>query len=272
MECNRITKHKIVKITKIVKENEHIKTFFLSEGFQDYKPGQFLMVWIPEIDEKPYVFSHTKPYAITVEKKGKFSKRLFSMKIGEKLGLRGPRGNGFNIKKNKRSICVAGGLGLAPISTLVEELKTTKLITGCRTEKLMIFKNRLKHLKPIYCSDDGSCGIKGFTTESLEKELQNRRYDIVYTCGPEIMIQKVFEICERYKVECQASLERYMFCGGMGICGSCAIGPFLVCKDGPVFDSKQLREIDDFGKMAKLKSGKKVPLKEFFEWREKNEI
>jgi dihydroorotate dehydrogenase electron transfer subunit len=82
------------------------------------------------------------------------------------------------------------------------------------------------------------------------------------------MIKAVFGICERRKVECQASLERYMRCG-FGICGACVCGDQLVCKDGPVFKSEQIRKMKDFGKYAKLKSGKKAELKEYFEWRNK---
>lgn len=265
----RVTKHKIIEIKKIIDENDCIKTFILSDGLTEYKPGQFLMVWLPGVDEKPFVFSDTDPYSITVEKKGTFTQKLFELKVGDKLGLRGPRGNGFKIEKGKKAICVAGGLGYAPLSNLIKQLKNPTIITGCKTEDLRIFKGRFKELKPLVCTDDGTCGIKGFTTELLEEELKNNRYDIVYTCGPEVMMQKVFEICEKYKIECQASLERYMFCGGMGLCGSCAIGPYLVCKDGPVFNSEQLRQIPDFGKFAKLKSGRTVPLNEFFEWRNK---
>ena len=65
-------KHKIVKIKKIVKENQNVKTFFL-DGKINYKPGQFIMLWIPGVDEKPYSLSYTKPIAITVDKKGEFT-------------------------------------------------------------------------------------------------------------------------------------------------------------------------------------------------------
>jgi len=55
----------------------------------------------------------------------------------------------------------------------------------------------------------------------------------------------------------------------LGICGACAIGKFLVCKDGPVFSSTYLRQIKEFGQSAMLKSGKVVSLREFAEWRQK---
>ncbi|MDP2974562.1 MAG: dihydroorotate dehydrogenase electron transfer subunit, partial [Candidatus Diapherotrites archaeon] len=94
------------------------------------------------------------------------------------------------------------------------------------------------------------------------------KFDIVFGCGPEIMLKKVFELCEKHKVQCQLNLERFMRCGGMGLCGSCAIGKFLVCKDGPVFSSSQLRQMPEFGASALLKCGREVPIKEFAEWRQ----
>ena len=311
-------KHRIVKIKKIIKENQDIKTFFLDCKI-NYKPGQFIMLWIPGVDEKPFSLSYTKSAAVTVEKKGIFTEKLFKMKAGDKIGIRGPYGNGFKLKSN--AVVVAGGCGYAPLAPLIEKLKKPTVIFGCQTKKKIIFKNRFKKLKPNLCTDDGSFGFKGFTSNLLEEMLKCQKYSaglvdqrtksaihygkrnisehaqeplvhdgmackaspsmpsisdgrfltekkfkIVYTCGPEIMMKKIFDICEKNKIEMQASLERYIKCG-FGVCGSCACGPFLVCKDGPVFNSKQLRQMKDFGKYAKLKSGKKATLKKFYGWR-----
>ena len=82
------------------------------------------------------------------------------------------------------------------------------------------------------------------------------------------MIKKIFDICEKNKIELQASLERFCKCG-IGICGSCVINDQLVCKDGPVFNSKQIRKLTELGKFARLKSGKKVPIKEYYDYRSK---
>jgi len=79
-------------------------------------------------------------------------------------------------------------------------------------------------------------------------------------------MKKVFDIAEKHNIPCEASLERFMFCG-IGVCGSCACGNKLVCRDGPVFSSDNLREINDFGRYAKLKNGKKTSLQEYYKWR-----
>lgn len=256
--------HKKALLVKIKDENPKMKTFFFDIGIE-YKPGQFIMAWIPGIDEKPFSLSYTKPIGLTIEKKGKFTKKIFNMKIGDKIFIRGPFGNGFKIKKN--AIVVAGGCGYAPLAPLIEQLKNPKVIFGCRSKDRIVFQDRFKELKPIICTDDGSLGCKGFTSDMLIDLLKEiNKPDIIYTCGPEIMMKKIFDICEENKIECQASLERMMFCG-FGICGSCTCDDKLVCKDGPVFDSDELRNMIDFGKYAKLRSGRKTTLKEFTEWR-----
>ncbi len=76
------------------------------------------------------------------------------------------------------------------------------------------------------------------------------------------MSKNVFTIAEKNKIDCEISLERYMKCG-FGICGQCAADEFRVCKEGPVFSSKQLRFISEFGIYARLSTGKKVTIKEY---------
>lgn len=258
-------KHQIVEIKKIVEENMFLKTFFLDLKM-DYKPGQFVMLWLPGLDEKPFSLSYTKPFGVTVEKKGLFTEKMFKMKAGDKIGVRGPYGNGFTIKDN--AIVVAGGCGYAPVAPLIEKLKNPTVIFGCKSKNRIIFHDRFKKLKPKICTDDGTFGYKCFSTELLGMIIKEKKPKIVYTCGPEVMMRKIFEICERPGIECQASLERMMFCG-FGVCASCVCGDKLVCKDGPVFNSAQLRKLEDFGNSAKLRSGKKVSLNEYYAWRSK---
>ena len=114
----------------------------------------------------------------------------------------------------------------------------------------------------ITTTDDGSFGLKGYTTDALNDVIKNNKIKIVYTCGPEIMMEKIVEICDQNNIEVEASLERYMSCG-FGICGKCTVNDKIICVDGPIFNSKQLKEMPEFGKFARLKSGKKVTLKEY---------
>jgi dihydroorotate dehydrogenase electron transfer subunit len=90
--------------------------------------------------------------------------------------------------------------------------------------------------------------------------LAEEEFDMVYACGPEQMILKVFELAENHRVSMQASLERLMRCA-IGLCGSCVIGKYRVCADGPVFTSTQLREVkDEFGSSKRDRYGKRVPI------------
>jgi dihydroorotate dehydrogenase electron transfer subunit len=250
-----------VKILEIVDENHKVKSFILDVKL-DAKPGQFVMVSITDVDEKPFTLSCLNPVTVTVEKKGLFTEVMFKLKVGDKVGVRGPYGNGFTL--NQKSCIVAGGLGIAPLLPIAGEV--SKVIVGAKSEDDLIFMDKLG--SAVVCTDDGSAGKKGFTTDILKELLKTEKFGVVYTCGPEIMMKKVFEICEEQGIECQASLERYMRCG-FGVCGACVCGDQMVCKDGPVFSSEQLRMLNSFGESALLKSGKEVKLKEYYSYREK---
>ena len=251
------------KIKKIVDETPLVKTFFL-DGFIDMAPGQFFMVWLPGIDEKPFTLSYVgKDPAISIRKNGKGTLAFHKLKIGDSIGLRGPYGKGFQKVKGKTAV-VAGGIGMIALASIIESLDNPKIICGAKTKDEMIFKERFKM---IPCSDDGSIGKKCYSPELFESILEKEKFDMVYTCGPEIMIKVVKDICKKYKIPMQGSLERYMKCG-VGVCASCVCGNQLVCKDGPVFSGEQLDKMVDFGKSALLMSGKKASLKEFFEWKQ----
>lgn len=251
----------VLEIKSVKEENYKVRTFLFDKKIKA-TPGQFVLIWIPRMDEKPFAVSYTDPFGFTVSKQGHFSTKLQEMNAGDKIGIRGPYGRGFELRGKK--IClVAGGYAVIPIAFLAEVAKKKNLditsIVGAKTEKDLFFLDRLKKSTSelIITTDDGSQGRKGFTTDVLKELLEKEKFDQVYTCGPEIMMKKVFEICEKHGIECQASLERFMKCG-FGLCGQCCIDDILVCKDGPVLNSKQLRKLTEFGVFERDKSGSKV--------------
>ncbi|MFH1425041.1 MAG: dihydroorotate dehydrogenase electron transfer subunit, partial [archaeon] len=202
-------------------------------------PGQFMMTWVPGREEIPISVSHSSGdrLEITVYEVGDTTKAMNSLKIGDYAGLRGPYGKGFELKGGNVAV-VSGGCGAAPIGFLAEELKNkgadVTAIVGARDKENLIFLEKFKMCgEVLVATDDGSEGHKGFVTEVLEEKIKEFNY--VYTCGPEIMMKRVLDICVKNKVGMQASLERYMKCG-IGICGSCLIKGLRVCKEGPVFD------------------------------------
>ncbi len=265
--------HIMLKVVEKTMESPEFATLFFDYPLL-FKPGQFIMVWIPGIDEKPYTISYHSQnrFAITIEAKGIFSQKAVTLDKGSLVGIRGPFGNGFDIHPDKSVAVVAGGCGMAPLATLVEKLgKNTTFIHGARSKDYILYPERfapdLFNTQRQFCTDDGSFGHKGFVTDLLEKQIESgKQFDLVYTCGPEIMMAAVFNICEKHYIPCQVSLERYMRCG-FGVCGACVCGKQVVCKDGPVFNSLALRDMKDFNKKALLKSGKEVDLSLYFSWR-----
>jgi dihydroorotate dehydrogenase electron transfer subunit len=209
-----------------------------------------------------------------VKNVGECTNALFNLNIGDFIGIRGPYGNFFSLPSEniEKSFLVGGGTGIAPLNYLAKVLTQygikTVIIEGAKVvDNLIINDNINKEISEIiYCTDDGSYGQKGFASETFEnvineESIEHLKKIEVYTCGPEKMMYKVFQICEQKKIQVQASLERMMRCG-CGLCGLCAVDPtgLLLCKDGPVFDSKTLREMDDFGKYKRDMTGKKILL------------
>ncbi len=254
----------MAKILEVREENPRMRTLFLDAAMKA-SPGQFAMLWIPGLNEKPLSFSYCGEGRVgfTVAKVGPFSEKLSQMKVGELVGVRGPFGNGFKPKWDRIAI-VGGGCGAAPLGFLAEELarKGAKVsfVVGAKTKGELLFAERARSAgaEVLVCTDDGSEERKGFATDALKDLLEKGKIDAVCTCGPEIMMRKVFELCEAKGVECQASLERWMKCG-FGVCGQCAIDGFLVCKEGPVFPSSKLRRMREFGTLKRDACG--LPLK-----------
>ncbi|PKP57711.1 MAG: dihydroorotate dehydrogenase electron transfer subunit, partial [Candidatus Altiarchaeales archaeon HGW-Altiarchaeales-2] len=157
------------------------------------------------------------------------------------VGIRGPFGSGFKIAEEKEILIVAGGVGLAPLAQLPEIYKTKKFTfaVGSKTKNELFFIERLKaskNTKIFISTDDGSTGFKGFVTELAEEIIRNaeHKYDLIITCGRKEMLKNVCKISKKHNIDLQISADAFMKCG-IGICGSCATGKFLVCKDGPVF-------------------------------------
>lgn len=234
------------------------------------RPGQYVMVLLPGIDEIPMSLSminHLGLSRITVGKIGEATNAFHELKIGDRLGLRGPFGNGF-IPYQGQVMVVGGGTGIAPLIPLIKDLidleSDITFVLGVKTKKELLFLDELQKLfhnkrcKIIVTTNDGSMGLKGLVSDVLENLFKEKNYDMVYTCGSEPMMRKVFDISEKYKTSIQTCVERIIRCS-IGLCGSCIIGKFRICKDGPILTSKQLREVlGEFGKFKRDFDGKRI--------------
>ncbi|MGC2288449.1 MAG: dihydroorotate dehydrogenase electron transfer subunit, partial [Thermoplasmata archaeon] len=108
-------------------------------------------------------------------------------------------------------------------------------------------------------TDDGSAGHHGYVTDLSRRLLSERSFDAVWTCGPEVMMTKVIAAADDRRVPVFCSVERQMKCA-MGMCDACALGPYHVCTDGPVFPAHRLTAIPEFGRTKRDSSGRRVPL------------
>jgi dihydroorotate dehydrogenase electron transfer subunit len=269
----RIAANKLrtVRILNIATESPTVKTFiFKDKECAKAEPGQFLMLWIPGVDEIPLSILNANEdgkVSVAVKEVGEATKALHNKKAGEIIGLRGPFGNSFTIRDGK-ILLVGGGTGIAPLLFLAEKtesrMKKSVFVMGAKTREELLFRHKLQNICSkenfVATTEDGSYGVKCFATTLLESLLIKEKFDMIYTCGPEQMMRKVFDLAEEYRIALEASLERLMRCA-IGLCGSCIIGKYRVCRDGPIFTREQLREVrNEFGISKRDFDGKKISL------------
>ena len=244
------------KICDIWEESSGVKTFFF-ESTMHFVPGQFVMVWIPLLDEKPFTISYIRDHilGISVLKRGLFTNVFYGKKIGDTIGIRGPYGKGFRLQTSSNLCVVGGGIGMAPLATVIDSLPGVTIIQGARTSVEILYQKRFKNM--MLCTEDGTLGFKGTTVDLLEAVLKKKRFQKVFACGPEMMLYKIVGLCKTYGIDCEVSLERYIKCG-FGVCGQCDCSGQRICLDGPVFNIEELSRMEDFGKITILKTGERV--------------
>lgn len=241
-------------IDRMWEEAENIRTFVF-KGTLNSKPGQFCMLWIPECDEKP--FSIARDYDgeiwLTICKVGPATTQLFKMKEGDRVGIRGAYGHGFSTVSNKKVVLIGGGYGTAPLHFTGKSSKDmgsdVTMVIGARSKNLLIWEKESQDsgFRTLIATNDGSAGIKGFTTHILEKLLSEEKIDLVQTCGPEKMMKAIAEMCIEKGVDCEVSVERYMKCG-FGVCGQCVVETGeKMCQIGPVVSAEKAMTFADFG-------------------------
>lgn len=179
---------------------------------------------------------------------GKGTELLSAQKAGRELDIIGPLGNGFDLNALRSAILIAGGIGVAPLLALAEELGGAHVMIGAKTKSHVLCENEFKRLgcTVLVATEDGSRGCKGLATDLLRTALQSRdsKPPIVYACGPMGMLKAVAVIARSYRINCQVSLEERMACG-VGVCLGCPVkvrsGDYkMVCKDGPVFNAEDI--------------------------------
>lgn len=255
----------ILGIDSIRDETPTVRTLYVTDGnLAGAHPGQFAMVWVPGAGELPMsiMVGEGGGAAFTVRRHGPSSTALYNLGPGGLIGVRGPYGNSFDIRRG-RLLLVGGGTGLVPLMRLITRVPSgthVTLMMGARTREEVFFEDTAGRLlrdtphEVRVCTDDGSYGTAGLVTDAAASAIAEGAFDAVYSCGPELMMHKVMALARDAGVFAQASIERMMKCG-TGICGSCCMGGELVCRDGTVFGAERLLSNPEFGVCHRSKAG-----------------
>ena len=251
-------------IVEKIREAEDINTYRLQlvdeQARQQFRfaAGQFNMVYLFGVGEvaisivsdpeEPQFLDHT------IRTVGRVTKAIADLQAGDVLGLRGPFGKGWPLDeaRGRDVVIVTGGLGCAPVVGAIEYIfrrrahyGSVKIIHGVKTPQDLIYRERFdawRHspdTEVLLASDqpDKTWSYHiGVVTELFERVTIDSAKSIVLMCGPEIMMRMGVPILMRRGVRATAiyvSLERHMECG-IGLCGHCQMGPYFLCKDGPV--------------------------------------
>ncbi len=256
-------KRHTLPIGRIVEEGRDVKTFTF---FHDLgaRPGQFVMITDFQGGEKPFSIGESRrgEFSITVKRVGEFTRRLFCLKSGDLISIRGAYGSSFFMSPGK-TLLIGGGYGSPPLTCLADSLKEAgsqvTVINGARTEEDLIMGSRFGSMDIRYLetTDDGSRGEKGSVVELAKKEMAEQDYDYLYAAGPEMMMKNL--MASVGSMNYQFLMERYMKCA-VGLCGACVMDPtgIRVCREGPVLDRRQLSLLTEFGSYHRDASGKKI--------------
>ena len=266
------------ELVKIQQEAPGISTYWLKfidpdlNNTYTFKPGQFNILSIPGYGEAAISISSdvndNDSIGHTIRLAGDVTNAIARLEIGDTVGIRGPFGSNWPIKtcKGKDIYIAAGGIGLPPLRPVIYKIMRNRsdygkvvVLYGARTPNDLQFKRefdewREADIEVLVTVDrategwEGTVGVVPLLFYRLRMDPQN---SVAFTCGPEIMMRfVVYEALARRLSEhdIYVSFERNMKCG-FGSCGHCQLGPFFVCKDGPVFSYDQLMpyfNVEDF--------------------------
>lgn len=257
-------------VLSVITETPTIKTIKLQPKEEiTFKTGQFIELTIPGVGEAPFTPS-SRPsinnmMEVTVMKVGKVTEKIHQLKKGNTVGLRGPFGNSYPLDTftGKEVLVVGGGCGFAPIRSLMYEIfersgdfKQLFFRGGCKTPEDFLYKKETAEwvkrddIDVVLTVDEGNGDWKGkvgLVTSILDGIDMDFKNGIAVVCGPPIMMK--FTIVRLIDMGFRAfniylSMEKNMSCG-IGKCGHCRIGPYYVCKDGPVFQYDRIKDYPD---------------------------
>lgn len=251
----------VVDDNRRLKQDVYLLSFNSPYLAKNSSPGMFLHIKVnPAILRRPFSVHNVKgdKAYVLFRVRGRGTTVLARYKKGDKLSVIGPLGNGFVIRRTKdegreMNLLIAGGIGVAPLLFLAERLsresnsKTKNVVLlGSKSKKDILCEQEFKNLgfKVLVATEDGSCGTKGTPIDLLQTTNYKLQTTNLYACGPKEMFAAMSRVLKtRPDINCQVSFEQFMGCG-LGVCCGCAIetkqGYKKVCKDGPVFDLRDI--------------------------------
>lgn len=259
---------RILRVTQLTEMEKHYELAFLDGHRLNHQPGQFVQVSILGVGECPISIcsSPTRPdtFELCIRRAGSVTNRIHALREKDIIGIRGPLGHGFDVTEmhGKDILMIAGGLGMAPLRSLVQYVLDERprfgqfhLLYGCREPKELLFTDDLTrwresgdvNLKITVDRPDeqwrGRVGV--VTTLFADLPKLNPQDTVVVIVGPPVMFKfVVIEVLARRipQSSIYCSLERRMKCG-IGKCGHCQANHVYVCIDGPVFKYGQLKSM-----------------------------
>jgi len=267
----------LVEVVGVRDETSDTRTFALRfldpkrwETFQ-YRPGQFVEVSVLGVGEAPFCLASPRngadSFEITVRSVGGLTRAMHDLRPGDRLGVRGPLGNGFPLAEvsGRDILFVGGGIGLPPLRPLIWEVLGARkqfgqvtVLYGARTPGDLVYKDELERwrarddmslLVTVDVAEEGWTGNVGVVGSLFSQVQINPAATVAFICGPPIMIRFVVQDLLSLGLGEEAiitTLERHMRCG-VGKCNHCLIGDKYVCTDGPVFSYRQMKTMLDPG-------------------------
>jgi dihydroorotate dehydrogenase electron transfer subunit len=244
---------------KAVDQGSFILVAQCASRLENIQPGQFVNMQVPDTQHtflrRPIsicTFNKEKnTIKFYIRKVGNGTEKLSALKVGEKVNMVYPLGNGFDTD-SKSPLLIGGGCGIAPLvllaQTFAQKGVRATILLGAKSGNLLSLKEDFAGIADVYIStDDGSMGEKGLVVNhSLLHQVNT--FDKIYTCGPTVMMKAVAKLARENNIPCMVSLENTMACG-VGACLCCVTktheGHKCVCTEGPVFDALELDEFID---------------------------
>lgn len=261
---------RIVSVSEMT-EYERLFTIALPNGLSlQHTPGQFIQVSVLGVGEAPISISSSPSrsngsFELCIRRVGDLTSAIHQMQPGDIIGVRGPFGRGFPVGKlrGKDLIFVAGGLGLAPLRSLINEVLDDRgnygkltVMYGTRTPQAIIFQDELKAWKKrddmelsvtVDVPDEDWSGPVGVITGLFKGFYTNPRNTVAVVVGPPVMYRFVIKEVSALGVpdgNIWLSFERRMKCG-VGKCGHCQLNHIYTCQVGPSFPYKEIKHLEE---------------------------